>query len=112
VVRVKAINIIKQIEDRESLLDILKQTVRSLSEEDEADLQNKDTTTAKSLKDMSDSLQQATDSVVKQILHFLSQYQKYFGRVFVFDDTDYLQVARREAHEIKQVVSFIRQDDE
>jgi hypothetical protein len=48
---------------------------------------------------------------VKLILTFLADYNKYFGKRFIYDETDYLEVSRREAREIESILALIRGND-
>ena len=74
---------------------------------------------------MSNSNAEITDGVIKLILSFLSDYHKYFGKIFVYDGVvsfislnlntmiqDYLEIARKETREIQSMVKIIKEEDE
>jgi len=49
---------------------------------------------------------------VKLILSFVADYHKYFGKVFNYEGTDYVEVARRESREICEAIELIRLEED
>eukprot|EP00347_Sterkiella_histriomuscorum_P004151 403361559 len=112
VIRMKILKILKQINDRELLLNQLKKIVNELQETDERALQTLSSEKSQILFQMNQRIQDSTNETKKLILQFLSENHKYFGKVFCYDGTDYLEVARREAREINDVINLIRGDEQ
>jgi hypothetical protein len=56
---------------------------------------------------MLSQLKLLTHSIAKEILSFLSDYRKYFGKVFIFEGEDYIEVSRRETADIEYVIGVI-----
>lgn len=49
---------------------------------------------------------------MKLILSFVADYHKYFGKVFNYEGTDYVEVARRESREICEAIELIRLEED
>jgi len=48
-----------------------------------------------------------TREIEKEIMSFLGDYRKYFGKVFRFEGEDYIEVSRRETSDIEYVIGVI-----
>ena len=85
----RAINILKLILQRENFLEKFQRLVRELNTSRSVEVELKDEKSDKSvmLYSMMNELKLATDSVCRDILSFLGDYRKYFGKTFIFEGT-------------------------
>ncbi|CDW88018.1 UNKNOWN [Stylonychia lemnae] len=103
VIRVRIIKILKLISEREAFMTSLKDIIRNFNEQDENDLSYKNSDKSVQLRQLNYNINVVSEELVKLILSFLCEYHKYFGK-------NYLEVARREAKEIAEVLLIIKGD--
>eukprot|EP00347_Sterkiella_histriomuscorum_P015537 403356656 len=108
VIRVRIVKILKLIHDREILIGTIKSMIMEFSQSDEKELSLRNSDKSIQLRQLNYNINVLSEELVKLILSFLCDYNKYFGKVFQYDGTNYLEVAKREAKEIAEVLLLIR----
>jgi hypothetical protein len=89
VIRSRIIKILKLVHTREQFLQSFQRLVKELntSVEHERELKNEKSDKSMALYSMTKELKIATDVVARDILAFLGEYRKYFGKTFIYEGT-------------------------
>ena len=56
-------------------------------------------------------LKALTEDVWSRIVLFTCLFKKYFGEVFVYEETDYVQATRKELAEILDILAMLKNEE-
>ncbi|TNV74253.1 hypothetical protein FGO68_gene16634 [Halteria grandinella] len=112
IIRARLVQLLKNIGEREHFLEGFQSFVREMNQEHNNMIASGDHSQQMSDKDqqltqMLAQLKILTQSIASEILAFLGDYRKYFGKVFLFEGEDYIEVSRRETSDIEYVIGVI-----
>lgn len=106
-------SLLREVSYREHKLEQLKKFVNDLDEgKDNRKLERNKSKKSKELYTMVQEVEESTKEIRKLIEAFLQKNRKYFGTVFGYEGTDYLESMEREIIEINEMIRVIRNEDD